>query len=153
MAMSTDPGPPAEALDAPQPSSPSGQQLTTRFFDNMESFATPAGDSNWEPQGDAIWQPIDDYAHSGDVSLAGADANGQTDGSVAMARDVAVPATVNSAFLRFDHAYGFDDDDNPGNGDQGGYDGGVVEYSSNGGSVLHRPRAAVHRQRLRRAGS
>jgi bacillolysin len=134
VAMSTDPGPPVEALDAPQPSCPTGQQLSTLFFDNMESFAT-TGDTNWAPFGDSgIWSPIDDYAHSGDVSLAGGDASSQTDSNVAMTRSVAIPATVNSAFLRFDHAYGFDDDDNLSNGDQGGYDGGVVEYSSNGGA-------------------
>jgi bacillolysin len=134
VAMSTDPGPPVEALDAPQPSCPTGQQLSTLFFDNMESFAT-TGDTNWAPFGDAgIWSPIDDYAHSGDVSLAGGDASSQTDSNVAMTRSVAIPATANSAFLRFDHAYGFDDDDNLSNGDQGGYDGGVVEYSSNGGA-------------------
>jgi Zn-dependent metalloprotease len=133
VAMSTDPGPPAEAFDAPQPSCPSGQQLGTLFFDNMESYAT-SGDPNWALSDSGIWFPTPEYTHSGQISLAGSDVGSRTDSNAAMTKSVVIPATANSAFLRFDHAYGFDDDDDLSDGDQGGYDGGVVEVSGNGGA-------------------
>jgi hypothetical protein len=50
-----------------------------------------------------------------------------------MTQDVPIPATASLAFLRFDHATGSTTTTTRANGDQGGYDGGVVEYSTNGG--------------------
>ena len=44
-----------------------------------------------------------------------------------MTRSVAIPAGATTAYLRFDHAYGFED-----NGATA-YDGGVLEISTNGG--------------------
>ena len=53
---------------------------------------------------------------------------------------VALPA--GTSYLRFNHAYSFDHDTTH------FYDGGVVEYSTNGGHELERRRAALHARRL-----
>jgi hypothetical protein len=131
--MGSDPGPPVEALDAPAASCPSGQRLTTLFLDDMERFATDNPD--WITTNAAIWQPTNDYAHSGDWALSGGDSGARTDSNEAMTKSVTIPAGVTAVYLRFDHAYGFDDDDDLTDGDQGGYDGGVVEYSTDDGAT------------------
>jgi bacillolysin len=60
------------------------------------------------------------YPHTGAYSLWGLDAGDTSDSLVSMARDVSLPA---DARLSMQHYYNFED----------GYDGGVLEYSANGG--------------------
>jgi bacillolysin len=64
------------------------------------------------------------YARSGTGNLWGYDREGLGDYAIAMTGDVTVPS---GAFLHFFHAFGFEDDSG------GAYDGGVLEYSVNGG--------------------
>ncbi len=94
------------------------------FFDNMES-----GAGNWlfgAVSGSNLWQygsTFDKFAHSGTNFLfadTGFAANADT--FAAMKDQVAIPA---NAFLWFAHAYAFEDPN---------YDGGVLEYSVDGGA-------------------
>jgi Zn-dependent metalloprotease len=62
------------------------------------------------------------YATSGKWSFSGLDAEATGDSSVAMTRNVRLPAT-GTAYLYFNHLYEFET----------GFDGGVIEYSTNGG--------------------
>ncbi|MEO8260256.1 MAG: M4 family metallopeptidase [Acidobacteriota bacterium] len=100
-----------------------GQTPSNLFFDNLESgtggflFSAAIGTVRWQ-----LDSPLGLYAHSGVHSLYADDYPDQpTDTSARMAGGVLVPA---AAFLRFAHAYGFED---------GSYDGGVVEYSTDAG--------------------
>ncbi len=93
------------------------------FFDNMES-----GAGNWTfgaVSGSNLWQygsASDNFAHSGTKFLFAETSAGSNDDSyAAMTNNVAIPA---NAYLWFAHAYAFEDPN---------YDGGVVEYSVNGG--------------------
>ena len=101
-----------------------GEVPSNRFFDNME-----AGTANWTSGvlvGTNRWFVRSDYAHSGTISLYGADVPAATsDSYAAMATGVVVPA---NAFLHFAHAFDFDSDAN------GYWDGGVLEYSTSGGA-------------------
>jgi Zn-dependent metalloprotease len=109
------------------------------FFDDMEDPTN----GNWQSSaasGDNVWynppvHPIfgeQVYATSGKGNLWGDDPGGSNDASaitpvdssIAMTRDIAIPA---GAFLHFRHAFGFE------SGFSANYDGGVVEYSTNGG--------------------
>jgi bacillolysin len=123
----------ATAPEAPQITCATGETVTPLFSDDMEGFETDA-DDNWDtetvfpPAGGDAWTADTDYAHSGFWNLSGLDPQVRADTDVFMTHGVAIPATAKSAYLRFDHAYGFDDDAD------GGYDGGVVEVSTNGGA-------------------
>ncbi len=99
-----------------------GQTPVNVFFDNLESgtnnFVTSAavGSIRW---GDAAF-----FAHSGQHSLYGDDFPGAvTDTSVALAGGIVLPS---GAFLHFAQAFGFQVPN---------FDGGVVEYTTNGGST------------------
>lgn len=106
------------------------------FIDDFE-----AGMNNWTSgayQGNDEWWYRDWYATSGSWHLWGWDQGawfGQkpliADYWVAMTRDVALPAG-SKPFLHFSHAYGFEDNDL-----LTYYDGGVLEYSTNGGGAWH----------------
>jgi hypothetical protein len=95
------------------------------FFDNMES-----GSGNWiftVPIGIAPrWQydaPFGPYAHSGTHILYADDFPAAvTDASATMSSPVVVPA---NAYLHFSHVFAF----------EFGYDGGVVEYTTNNGAT------------------
>ena len=109
-------------LDAPL--CQTGQTPSTVFFDNLES-----GSSNFSTitlTGTNRWRydsPYGAYAHSGAHFLYADDYPGViTDSSVVMTNGVTIPA---NAFLHFAHAYGFE---------KPNFDGGVVEYSTDGGS-------------------
>jgi Zn-dependent metalloprotease len=102
-----------------------GYTPTNLFFDNLES-----GSGNWTLgalTGTTRWQydsPYGAYAHSGSHFLYADDWPGTiTDTYAAMSSSVILPA---SAYLHFAHAYGFE---------SGSYDGGVLEYSTNGGTT------------------
>jgi bacillolysin len=112
------------------PVCPAGREPTNLFFDDFE-----AGVGNWTSgaeQGNDEWWLADFYATSGTWHLWGWDQGDSSpppltaDYWAAMTTDVLLPA---ASYLHFNHSYGFEDDDLPTY-----YDGGVVEYSTNGGS-------------------
>ncbi len=92
---------------------------STLFFDDLEG-----GAGNWVTQiiaGSNRWFYGSSFAHSGTFHLLGDDSTTAIDSAVAMNTSYTLP--VNS-YLHFAHAFGFQ-----GNGD----DGGIVQYSTNGG--------------------
>jgi len=95
--------------------------VTNLFNDGLEPNA-----SNWTfsaSTGTNRWGRDNTYAHSGTYALFADDTPAATSDSVAaMNSSIVLPAV---AYLHFDHAYGF-------NGS--GPDGGVVEYSTDGGT-------------------
>lgn len=133
--------PPAAA--APEASiCPPGQSTSDLFFDDMER----PENGNWASSaatGENVWYypPVHPlygeqvYATSGKSNLWGdnpgdPDENGPgitpVDSSIAMTRDISVPA---GASMHFRHAFGFEASSFT------NYDGGVVEYSTNGGQT------------------
>ena len=93
----------------------------TVFSDELES-----GDGNWTfgaIGGSSVWRLATGFARSGDQMLWGDDFSTFSDSFAAMAIDVPLPA---GAFLHFAHAFGFEDPN---------FDGGVLEYSTNGGAT------------------
>jgi Zn-dependent metalloprotease len=137
--MDTDP-PAAPATDLPPANTTcaGGTTFTNLFFDDLEN----PGSGNWAPSaavGMNRWfypqnpNPIGldpTFATSGDTNFWGYDQPAVADYSIATTDSVALPE---NAFLRFEHAYGFED--TPGPGATTPFDGGVVEYSTdNGGS-------------------
>ncbi|MCL4396206.1 MAG: M4 family metallopeptidase, partial [Chloroflexi bacterium] len=102
-----------------------GQTPSYLFNDNLES-----GSGNWTFGANVSstrWQydsPYGPYGHSGNHSLFAYGYPGAiSDSYAAMNTSITLPA---NAYMRFAHAYSFE----PPN-----YDGGVVEYSTNGGST------------------
>lgn len=100
-----------------------GRYPANRFYDNLES-----GSANWASgatTGTNRWSLgslYGDFAHSGSGFLYADDyPAAATDSFIRMSNAVTVPA---SGKLIFHHAYAF----------ESGYDGGVLEYSTNGGS-------------------
>jgi hypothetical protein len=99
-----------------------GAAPSTVFFDGFES-----GIGNWSPQPN--WDVTEGFAKDGIWSAWGLDPAGVTDQSLPKTAAVALPA---NAFLAFDHAYEFESDGALGSNN---YDGGVIEYSINGGGT------------------
>ena len=100
-------------------------RVTTLFSDNMENTSS----NNWSFQsGD--WSYENDYATSGENHLYGRDQASRIDSSATKATSVRVPAN-STAYLRFRHAYGFEDGDTASTN----FDGGVLEYSTDNGST------------------
>ena len=102
-----------------------GYQAADLFYDNLETN----GD-NWTSGAlsgtDHWWYGKLSNSHSGTHSLYANDWPVQvTDSFVMTANAITLPA---GAYLRFDHTYGFEDYQGE------NFDGGVVEYSLNGGS-------------------
>ena len=121
---------------APAPEAPvcaSGLVPTDLFSDNLENTAS----GNWTAQ--TGWHyPQNNlnpyvgfdatYATSGTTNLWGDDPDAAAGThSISMTRSIAIPAG-STAFLRFNHAFGFEDDAS------GAYDGGVLEVSTNNGA-------------------
>ena len=117
----------------PAPICPPGTAALYRFYDDLENTASgrwttsaTSGSNKWfypqNPNGliDAT------YATSGQYNFWGYDQAAAADYNIRMTSDVALPAT-GQHYLHFSHAFGFEDDLS------GAYDGGVVEYSTNGG--------------------
>ena len=103
------------------PLCPVGQAPTSVFFDDLETSS--ANFSAMVAAGTSRWVYTTSFAHSGQRALYGNDAPAAvSDSSIAMTSSVTVPS---NGFLHFAHAYGFE---NP------AYDGGVVEYTINGGA-------------------
>ncbi|MGH2653460.1 MAG: M4 family metallopeptidase [Actinomycetota bacterium] len=135
LAVEMDQTPPAAAT-VEAPVCPTGQSATDLFADDLENTAS----GNWTPQtGSGVnewYYPQNShpyafdatYATSGDTNFWGYNRAAISDYSIRMTSDVALPAS-GAMYLRFDHAHGFEDDVN------GAYDGGVLEYSTNGGTT------------------
>jgi bacillolysin len=129
------------AASAPEaPVCAAGQTSQDVFFDDFEnpasgSWASSAtlGENTWyyPPSTNPFGADLT-YTTSGKQSLWGYDQGGSpflpipaADYAIAMTKDIAVPA---NARLHFRHAFEFESDITA------DYDGGVVEYSTNGGS-------------------
>ena len=139
--MSTDPRRRRRRPTAP--ACAGGQSPTNLFFDDLEN----TGQRQLDQREAGLVLPAErrtrssfdaTYATSGDHELLGRLRRRATarSYSIAMNSSVAIPAG-SSAFLRFNHAYGFEDDPS------GDYDGGVLEYSTNSGVDLDRRRFAA----------
>jgi Zn-dependent metalloprotease len=117
---------PARAPATDAPLCTSGAPTSTLFSDDLES-----GDGNWVGADSGTWffPPPDSqiYATSGTNNFFGFDADQTSDFAVAMAAPVVLPS---NAFLYFRHAYGFEDNA----AGTAFFDGGVLEYSTNGGA-------------------
>lgn len=125
--------PPATLAAAPPPRCPAdpGVIASVLWSDDLED----SGSGRWARTASSRWYYADEpnpysavgyvprYATSGINNLWADDASGTSDSSMAMASDVVVHA---GSYLRFNHAFAFDQDPS------GRYDGGVVEYSTNG---------------------
>jgi bacillolysin len=113
---------PASGFNPEDPLCTIGQTPVNLFFDDMENgtnnfaFSAAVGSNRW---GDSIG-----FAHSGQHSLFGYDyPDVVTDTSVTLTNGIVLPS---GAFLHFAHAFGFEAPN---------FDGGVVEYTTNGGST------------------
>ncbi|HEU4329272.1 MAG TPA: M4 family metallopeptidase [Roseiflexaceae bacterium] len=129
----------AAAPDAPI--CPAGQSSRDLFYDDMENpnagrwiSSAQSGENAWfYPPSTNPFGVDFTYATSGKQNIWGY-AQGGTDAeelpagdiAIAMSSSVAVPA---NAYLHFRHAFEFESDS------LGDYDGGVVEYSTNGGQT------------------
>jgi hypothetical protein len=90
-------------------------------------FESQSGWSLQTPVGTPSWEYLNEpYATSGTVSYLGQSQPIVTSSIGFTSTDVSVPS---NAFLHFRHVYDFEFDDG------GSYDGGTVEYSTNGGSA------------------
>jgi bacillolysin len=103
---------------------PPGESPTDLFFDDMENISS----GNWTSaaiQGANAWQYVIGYATSGVNSLWGFNQPATADFYVAMTSDVALLANT---YMHFKHDWAFEDFEST------TYDGGVLEYSTDGGS-------------------
>jgi hypothetical protein len=125
----------APAAQNPEaPVCPTGQSPQDLFVDDLENTSsgnwvlqTSAGSNEWYyPQSSNPYGFDATYATSGTTNFWGYDRSATADYSITMTGSVIVPA--GSAYLRFDHAYGFEDGADA-------YDGGVLEYSTNAGAT------------------
>ena len=111
----------AAVPDAPVCSA--GQVVQDLFLDSFET-----GTSNWSFGAVSgiwhVWSRGGSYATTGTYDLWGEDVNVTTDSYSVMKTGITLPA--GQSYLRFTHAYEFE----PGTS----HDGGVVEYSANGGA-------------------
>lgn len=108
------------------PTCPAGQAPRNIFFDDLErgsgnfAFGSLVGSSRWQ-----LDDPGGGYAHSGRHELYANDTPAAvTDTTVSMTNSYVLPA---SAYLRFDHSFFFEQE-------ASSWDGGVVEYSVDGGA-------------------
>jgi hypothetical protein len=111
----------------PAPEAPvcdTGKTPSFIFSDNMETVSS--GNWTFSPVSGG-WQYTTGYATSGINSLWGLDLGYIADISAA-SKSIALPAGK-TIYMHFRHAYDFESDL------FGDYDGGVVEYSTNGGST------------------
>lgn len=135
LAVEMDQAPPA----APNPEAPvcgTGEAVNDLFFDDLENPAsgtwarqTVSGVNEWYyPQNSNPYGFDATYATSGTTNFWGYNRSAAADYSIRMTIDVPVPAG-SDVYLHFRHAYGFEDDSSR------AYDGGVLEYSTTGGST------------------
>ena len=118
---------PPTAPNPEAPVCPSGLVATDLFSDDVEN----SGSGKWTTQASWFYPQSpgffgdNKYATSGTQNIWGDDRPTIGDYSITMNSSVAIPAS-STAFLRFNHAYGFEDDG------AGAYDGGMLEISVNG---------------------
>ncbi len=109
---------------------PDGSIPQDLFYDGFEN-----GTGNWTLDGNtpssSSWLLSDYYAISGSKNLYGEDADFSSDVSVKMATAVTIPST-GTTYLHFTHAFGFELSPD-GEGTYRTWDGGVLEYSVDGG--------------------
>lgn len=115
---------------------PTGQIPVDVFYDSLESPAS----GNWATAftiGANQWSYppalADVNATSGSVNFFGNDPATRTDSTIARTADLTIPA---GARLRFNHAHTFE-------GTTTHYDGGVLEYSTNGGGSWTSPSSGM----------
>jgi len=132
-----------QPVNGPAPEAPvcgSGETPSNLFFDDLENTASgnwthsaQSGTDGWYyPQNSHPFTGFDaTYATSGDTNIWGYDRPSAGLYSIAQTADVAIPA--GPVYLRFDHSYAFEDAS--GNGTR--YDGGQLQYSTDGGSSWH----------------
>ncbi|OJV95893.1 MAG: hypothetical protein BGO39_21540 [Chloroflexi bacterium 54-19] len=111
--------PPGSRTDAPICTA---GQPNNVFFDNMENTSS----GNWLTTNNSLWLYSTDKPSSGTKSLYGYDYYGTSDSNIYMTNSVILPANAYLNFrqyFQFDYGVGYN------------YDGGMVEYSTNGGST------------------
>jgi bacillolysin len=109
-----------------------GQTATDLLFDNLENTGSGrwakgsiSGSNTWYyPQNPNPHGLDATYATSGQYNIWGYDQPATADYEIHMTSNVSIP-TGRAVYLRFEHAFGFED----------GYDGGVLEYSTNSGGT------------------
>ncbi|HYM56954.1 MAG TPA: M4 family metallopeptidase [Solirubrobacteraceae bacterium] len=122
---------PPAAPNPEAPVCPSGLVPTDLFSDDLEN----PGSGNWTTQPSWFYPQNPNgvfdatYATSGTRNIWGYDRPSTGDFSITMNPSVVIPVS-STAFLRFNHAHGFEDDSN------GAYDGGMLEISVNGDSFV-----------------
>jgi bacillolysin len=126
---------------APAPEAPvcgGSMSPVSLFFDDLENPASGnwthtmlSGSDGWYyPQNPNPLADFDaTYATSGKTNLWGYDLPTAADYAIAQTSDTAIPA--GAVYLRFDHSYAFEDKTKDGTR----YDGGKLEYSTDGGST------------------
>ncbi len=123
---------PASCAVNEAPVCPSGQTAINLFYDDLENpssgrwtKSTSVGSNVWYyPQNpNPYWDPT--YATSGVTNFWGYDSSSKTDSVIRMTNGVSLP-TGSNVYMRFNHAYSFEA------GGSSYFDGGVVEYSTNG---------------------
>jgi bacillolysin len=105
-----------------------GTADTTGLLDD----SIDATGSSWSGLG-STWQVGSAYAHSGPYALHGTDRGRRGLTTLTLTSAVTIPAS-GATYLSFQHAYGFDDGSNDGTPNNRRYDGGVLEYSADGGA-------------------
>jgi bacillolysin len=114
-----------------------GQTPTNIFFDNLENTASgnwatgpvSGSENQWYyPQNTNPFGFDATYATSGSYNFWGYDVETTADYAIAMNNNVTLPA--GTVYMHFRHAYGFEEITYP---YVEYYDGGVLEYSANGG--------------------
>jgi Zn-dependent metalloprotease len=101
--------------------------LENTISGNWTSSATSGANEWYYPQNTNPYSFDATYATSGIYNFWGYGQPGAADYNIRMTADVSLPGT-GTAYLHFDHAFGFDDNLST------YYDGGMVEYSTSGGS-------------------
>lgn len=124
-----DPWPCAPVQPAVPPLCEDWQVVSNLFVDDFEN--TASGNWTWHDIiGDNSWSYpayFGPFATSGDEYLWGYDQYTRSDSAIAMTRSILIPS--GDVRLQFNHSYGFE------NYSAFFYDGGVMEYSTDGGAT------------------
>jgi Zn-dependent metalloprotease len=126
-----------QPTNAPAPEAPicDTGEPTNLFSDDLENISS----GNWSREGTGWYYPQNPnsyngfdatYATSGTTNFWGDDRGVTSDHKIAMVNGVDVP-TGKTTYLRFSHAYGFEDS----NTASTYWDGGALEYSTDNGST------------------
>lgn len=137
-AVEMDHPPSSCATPAPAAVCDVGETVQDLFYEDFEELAggfsnyNPANLTNWSQQvlsGSGHWtfDFFGPFATSGTGNLWGFDTPYTSDSAVTMDMDVALPA--GESFVHFRHSFGFES----GSGEL--YDGGLIEYSTDGGGT------------------